>query len=72
MDLDGFNTDLLYRPTLKVYMNLLTLAQVWNYSLGNFSVHVSGHGPGSVCRQLSRHDPNDVRPRPARSVQAAA
>lgn len=28
MDLDGFNMDLLYTPTLKVYMSLLTLLQV--------------------------------------------
>uniref|UniRef100_A0A8R1HKJ6 CRAL-TRIO domain-containing protein n=1 Tax=Caenorhabditis japonica TaxID=281687 RepID=A0A8R1HKJ6_CAEJA len=27
MDLDGFNTDLLYTPTLKVYMSLLTMLQ---------------------------------------------
>ena len=28
MDLDGFGMDLLYRPTLKIYKTLLTIAQV--------------------------------------------
>lgn len=69
MDLDGFSMDLLYTPTLKVYMSLLTMLQVLFIFVLFFIIpciialleHFPRLCSQNLYNQLSRNDVSGLR-----------